>query len=168
LQLYLVRHAEAVALGEDGATDDAERSLTPLGEEQAKRLAGGLLKHGVHLQTIVCSPLLRARQTAEGMLGGLSDPLPQLQVSKELVPGGKCRRLSRFLKKLNAEHVAVVGHQPDLGEFAAWLIGSKKARIEIDKAGVAIIVCDPRPAKGKGLLTALLPHEWIGDRAGMG
>jgi phosphohistidine phosphatase SixA len=55
-----------------------------------------------------------------------------------------------------------VGHQPDLGEFAAWLIGSKKAQIDIAKAGVAFIHCEKEVTKGGGSLEWLVPPEWLG------
>jgi len=163
VDLYLIRHAEAVRLGEAGITDDENRPLTAKGEADAKTVAAGLHRRGITLGAIVSSPLLRARQTADGILRNLPEPLPQMNVCEDLAPGGKFRKLSSFVSDLVADKVAVVGHQPDLGEFAAWLIGSKKAHIEIAKDGVACILCDPKPGKGKGMLVWLVTPEWFED-----
>jgi phosphohistidine phosphatase SixA len=42
MDVYLIRHAEAKPLGEDGIASDAERPLTEAGEVQARELAAGL------------------------------------------------------------------------------------------------------------------------------
>jgi hypothetical protein len=48
-----------------------------------------------------------------------------------------------------------------LCRFAAWLIGSKKARLDLEKAGLARIDCADL-AKGGGTLLWLLTPEWYG------
>src|ERR1700730_7056055 len=68
MDLYLVRHADALALGERGITEDAERPLSEEGQAQAKSVGAGLQRMGVHLNLIVSSPLVRARQTTEGLV----------------------------------------------------------------------------------------------------
>jgi len=163
VEIILIRHAEAAPIGEGGVSEDAQRPLTVTGEEQAKRLGKGLERKGIHPGAVVSSPLLRSRQTAELLLKGLADPQPEVKVSEELAPGGKRRRLSRFLRGLGEDKVAIVGHQPDLGEYAAWLIGSKKAHIDLAKAGVARISFEDGPGKGKGSLVSLVTLEWLGE-----
>jgi phosphohistidine phosphatase len=161
VDLYLIRHAEATPLGEGGVTEDADRPLTPKGEAEAKTVASGLHRKGITLSAIVTSPLLRAHQTADAMLRNLPEPAPELKVCEELAFGGKRRKLNRFIKDLGLDKVVLVGHQPDLGEFAAWLIGSKKAQIDIAKAGIACITCDSKPGQGKGTLLWLVGPEWF-------
>ena len=87
---------------------------------------------------------------------------PPLRFCDELAPGGKRRRLARFINELGADQAALIGHQPDLGEFAAWLIGSKKAQIDLAKAGVACIHCEQRLDKGEGTLGWLVTPDWYG------
>jgi phosphohistidine phosphatase len=163
VDLYLVRHAEAAALGENGVTEDADRSLTSRGQEQARKLAAGLHRRGIRFGAIVTSPLLRARQTAEAMAGALPQPAPQLQTSDELAPDGKRKRLKRLLGDLATDQIALIGHQPDLGDLAAWLIGSRKAQLDIAKAGVACIHLENGVGKGKGSLAWLVTPELVGD-----
>ena len=56
--------------------------------------------------------------------------------------------------------MALIGHQPDLGELIGWLIGGKKASIGLAKAGVARIECPEGPGKGAGVLTRVVSPAW--------
>lgn len=160
MDLYIIRHAEAQRLGEGGVKDDANRPLTPAGHAQCGPLAAALQRQGVRLERIVTSPLLRARQTAEGLIKNLASPTPDLHTCDHLKPDGRRRKLTRFLCGLGAHSVAIVGHMPDLSLYAGWLIGSRKAQIELAKAGIACIHFDEEPGKGDGVLTWLVTPEW--------
>jgi phosphohistidine phosphatase len=161
MQIYLIRHADAVPLGENNIQVDEDRPLTEAGQAQAKTIGTGLQRKGVGLQLILTSPLLRARQTVEGMLKGWSGTPPEVQVCDELTPGKKPRKLARMLRELHREPVALVGHEPDLSTWAAWVIGSKKAQLALAKAGVAHISCNDGPSKGAGTLLQLLTPDWL-------
>jgi len=160
VELYLVRHAEAVALGERGVATDDERPLTDDGEKQARLVGAGLRERGIAFDKLVTSPLLRAKQTAEGMLRDWPEPKPELVICEQLAPDRRPKRLSRFLRDLNAERIALVGHMPHLGELTAWLIGSKKAHVDLAKAGVAY-VSSTNAKKGRGTLLWLVTPEWL-------
>jgi phosphohistidine phosphatase len=159
VDLFLIRHTEAVPLKKGCA--DADRPLTVDGEEQARLLAVGLQRKGVRFGKVFTSPLLRARQTAEHMLKNWSSPPPKLAILDELTPGTRPRKLAKALRELCVDNVALVGHQPDLGEWSAWLIGSRKARIDFAKGGVACIACNDAPAKAAGSLVWLVTPEWL-------
>jgi phosphohistidine phosphatase len=161
MDLYLIRHADAKPLGEDGIRSDEERPLTDKGKDQSKTLAAILQKKGVQLGLVVSSPLVRARQTAEGMLAHWKATAPALTECEEVSPGGKARKLSKFLRAQSADAIAIVGHIPGIAEYAAWLIGSKKAQLDLAKAGVAHIVCPDGPRKGEGTLQWLVTPEWF-------
>jgi phosphohistidine phosphatase len=160
MDLYLIRHADAVPVGEQGITDDFDRPLSAKGQRETQGLAAALSRRGVRLDKMVTSPLLRARQTAEGLIGAWASPTLELCVCEDLAPAGKRRRMARFLRKLGGDSFALVGHQPDLGELAGWLIGSRSARVEMAKAGVAYIACDDQPGKGGGALVWLTTPAW--------
>jgi phosphohistidine phosphatase len=161
VDLYLIRHADAKRADEDGVANDEERPLTEKGEAQARQTAAGLQRRGVKIKLLLTSPLVRARQTAEGLLRQWPAPAPELQTCDELAQGQKLKKLARVLRGLEAESVALVGHEPDLGALAAWLIGSKNAQIDLAKAGVACICCDGF-RKGAGTLQWLVTPEWLG------
>jgi phosphohistidine phosphatase len=164
VDVYLIRHADAVPQNNSGPCSDEERPLSDVGHAQAHALGEALRQKGVTLAAIVTSPLLRARQTAEGMVKGWS-PAPQILPCEDLAPGSRPKRLARFLRSRDAATVGLVGHQPDLGELAGWLIGSKKAHIDLAKGGVAYISCDGEPRRGSGSLIWLVTGDWLGYSA---
>ncbi len=164
MDLYFIRHADAVPLGEQGITQDEDRPLTDLGLEQARTVASGLQRHGIRLDLVLSSPLVRARQTAEGILRQWTLPAPELRFCDQLIPGARSKRLARYLKDLDGNSFGLVGHMPDLAEHAAWLIGSKRAQLDIAKAGIAHIHCDDKPAKGAGTLQWLVTPEWLAPK----
>jgi phosphohistidine phosphatase len=160
VDLYFIRHADALALGERGITEDAERPLSEKGEEQANAAAKALKKHGVDLDRLYTSPLLRARQTADILAKTWSSGALAVETCDALEPGSKPRKLSRFLLKQEGERVGLVGHMPHLAEIAAWLIGSKKAQIDIAKSGVLCLHCGDATGKGLAELQWLVTPAW--------
>jgi phosphohistidine phosphatase len=161
MKLYVIRHADAEPRTE-ATGDDAERPLTPQGFRQGEALAEGLRRQKVSLSKVYTSPLLRARQTAEEMLKHWQKPAPELVVCERLTPGSKRKALAKFLRDQEGSDLAIVGHEPDLSAFIAWLIGNKKVQIQLEKAGVACIAFDEQPGKGNGRLEWLVTPEWLG------
>ncbi|MCS6977770.1 MAG: phosphohistidine phosphatase SixA [Gemmatales bacterium] len=141
MQIYLIRHADAEPVGAAGVQTDEERPLTAKGMEQTDDLARFFKRLGVEPGVILSSPLLRSRQTAERLLErmGLGEGKCELVLEDELALGGSCKKLAKRLAKVNSAVVFLVGHEPDLGRFTGWLIGSKRAHIEFAKAGVACL-----------------------------
>jgi phosphohistidine phosphatase len=160
MHLYLIRHADALSLGERGITEDAARPLSQKGELQARQVGQTLQQKGIHVDKVVTSPLVRAQQTTDWLLKSWNGPHPEVHVCEELAPDAKPRKLAKFLRKLGGEHVALVGHMPQMGHWAAWLVGSKKAQIDMAKAGMALIACEDGPAKGRGALQWLVTPAW--------
>jgi phosphohistidine phosphatase len=156
MNLYIVRHADAQPIGTKGITTDAERPLSPEGHRQTAQLAALIQRAGVVLDKIVASPLVRAQQTAEVLVHHLQLPHLKVMTSECLEPGQKTKRITKFILGLDAENLALVGHEPDLSGLTAWLIGSKKARLTMAKAGIAHVSIDHPPGKGTGVLMWLI------------
>jgi phosphohistidine phosphatase len=159
MDLYLIRHADAVPEGVAGVADDASRPLTELGRIQARNLGSKLKALGIHFDVIVVSPMLRAQQTLEEMLHDSPGPAPEQETYDGIGFEIRPKKLVRFLDQLARQSVAVIGHEPGLSQFAVWLIGSKKARIDLEKAGIAKIGCEEL-AKGGGMLAWLATPLW--------
>jgi phosphohistidine phosphatase len=138
MDLYLIRHADALALGERGNTQDSDRPLSDKGFAQSKMLGAWMQRKGLALDQVFTSPLLRAHKTAEGMVGSLS-PSPSLQLCPELAPA-KRRKSWRS--------PATVGGEGGSGGTSAGLpslrpgIGSKRAQIDLAKPGWLIHVAN--------------------------
>lgn len=160
MEIYLIRHAEALDLGERGITTDEERPLSENGEAQAEAAGRAFQMRGITLDKLVTSPLLRARQTAEILLRVWSRPELVLETSDALAPDVKMRKVSKAAMKAGAERIGLVGHMPGLGDFAAWLLGSKKVQIDLAKAGVVLITCDSEASKGSGVLQWMVTPDW--------
>jgi phosphohistidine phosphatase len=161
MELYVIRHADAAQFGEGNIHADADRPLTQAGQDQSRAIATGLQRRGVNLQLILTSPLLRSRQTAEGMVKVWSGAAPEVKVCDELTPNTKPRKLARALRDLEHPAVAIIGHEPDLSAWVAWAIGTKKAHLALAKAGVAHLSCPDGPGKGEGTLMQLVTPEWF-------
>jgi len=159
--LYLVRHAIAVPHEALGAVNDAGRPLTRDGIKKMRRIARSLQRLGVQLAQIWTSPLTRARQTAEL----LAEPFALSTAIREepaLEPGGSFDNLISLLKEhQNLPAIALVGHEPYLGELATYLLsGVRSGSVSFKKGGVACIEMgdlEP-PARGQ-LLWLLTPGQ---------
>lgn len=136
-EIYLVRHGIAAERGKEWP-DDTARPLTHKGAARMREIAAGLADLGVELDLILTSPLVRARQTAEVLKEGLGGSVP-LEETTVLAPGGSPAALIDRLKSAKrAERIALVGHEPDLGQLAAFLIGAR-APLVFKKGGVCRI-----------------------------
>ena len=149
MQLHLIRHGQA----EDrpGGGGDAERALTPSGAKEMRRVARRLVELGVRFDRTATSPLARARQTAEALLA--EGVTPVVEEEEFLAGDGTFDDLRAWLgrlRRLGARSVALVGHQPGLGEWAETLLcGEVRGRIQLKKAGiVALEVPDTGAAAG--------------------
>ena len=120
-----------------------------------RKEARGLARLGVALDVILSSPLVRARQTAELVAAAL-DPRPSLITVDSLAPDGTYAAIISDLEKhARKTHIALVGHEPAIGELASRLIGSRHA-LEFKKGAVCRIDLDGIPPAGPGKLRWML------------
>ena len=145
IELYLVRHAVAADRGDEWP-DDTKRPLTPKGIERFRDVAEGLRAIHVVVDVVLTSPLVRARQTAELLAAGLA-PHPAVQVTDALAPGAAPSALADAVARTKQRRVACVGHEPDLGQLAAQLVGAKRP-FEFRKGGVCRIDLDAPAGPG--------------------
>ena len=148
--LYLVRHAIAADRG-PAWPDDAKRPLTHKGIARFREVVGGLRALDVKVDLVVTSPLLRAAQTAQLLVDGLA-PAPTLNIAVALSPGVPPARVAEALVAFpRSRTLAIVGHEPGLGELAAWLIGAG-APLPFKKGGVCRIDVAAASWRGAGHL----------------
>jgi len=159
LELYLVRHAEAAPRGRE-YPDDAARPLTEEGADRFRRAVAGLRAAGVELDLVLTSPYVRARETADVLVAGLR-PKPRLLVVEALMPGRKPSEVVAAVTRhaaagRGASRIALVGHEPGLGELAARLLGARGA-LEFKKGAVCRLDLDRAMPNGPGTLRWFLP-----------
>jgi phosphohistidine phosphatase len=150
-QLFLVRHAIAAERG-DKWPDDAKRPLTHQGAARMRTAAEGLSAIGVRPDVVVTSPLARAEQTADILVKGLGGEA-RLVTAPALAPGGSPAAVADAVSTLaKGRSIAIVGHEPGLGELAAWLVGARQP-LPFKKGGVCRIdVADWPPTARSGTL----------------
>ena len=161
MELLLVRHgkAEDRELFARSGQSDEERPLTSAGTKKMKRETHALREFLPRLHTIGSSPLRRALQTAEI----LSDAYGcRLEPVEALAPGSGPELLLPWLKgQPHAATVALVGHEPDIGGLACWLLAGKVANfIPFKKGGVCLLHIAGKvgPASGE-LLWSVTPSQ---------
>ena len=150
IELYLIRHGVAEERGE-AWPDDAKRPLSEAGMSRLRKSARGLSRLGVSFDVIVTSPLVRTRQTAEIVAAGV-DPRPHIVSTESLAPGGSMAAVMADLEKhAKRARIAIVGHEPGIGELAARLAGLRHP-IAFKKGAVCRIDVDELPPEGPGEL----------------
>jgi phosphohistidine phosphatase len=158
-ELYLIRHGVAEARG-DKWPDDSKRPLSADGMSKMKKAARGLVRLGVALDVVLTSPLIRTRQTADIVAAEL-DQHPPIVNTEALAPGGDFTAVIAALEKQSRRtRIALVGHEPSIGELAARLIGSRHP-IEFKKGAVCRIDVDEIPPNGPGDLRWLITSRML-------
>ncbi len=128
MDLIFWRHADAQE-GEEGQ-EDLLRGLTPKGEKQAQRMATWLDRQLPEGLRVLCSPARRAEQTALA-LGR------KYKVRAELLPGGSAQELLDLVQWPRFKGaILVVGHQPQIGQAIAVLLGLKAEECAVRKGAV--------------------------------
>jgi phosphohistidine phosphatase len=149
-ELYLIRHGIAEERG-PAWPDDSKRPLIDKGISRLKKSTRGLVSMGVTFDVMLTSPLVRAHQTAEIIATGF-DPKPPIVNVESLRPDGEYQDVLVDLEKqTRRSRIALVGHEPGLGELAARLAGSRHP-FEFKKGGVCRIDVDSLPPAGPGSL----------------
>ena len=150
LELYLIRHGVAAERGDD-FPDDSKRPLTNAGISRLRKEAKALDALDVAFDHIISSPLVRTKQTAD-VFAELLKSKPSVSQSDALAPAGTSTAVIQELAKhMRKGRIALVGHEPNLGELAGRLIGARMP-LEFKKGGICRIDFEVFPPKGIGQL----------------
>ncbi len=144
MALYLVRHGEARAEG-----DDSQRTLTARGREEVGAIARWAARAGVRAAQIQHSGKTRARETAEILAQSLGGPVV---AGSGMAPNDD---VGEFSQKL-ADDEMLVGHLPFLSRLTSLLLIDDSERALIDFAPAAMI-CLVRGEGGWRLIWAMTP-----------
>jgi phosphohistidine phosphatase len=154
MELLIIRHGTAEPHGHPGG--DGERALVDKGREQARGVGRFLKRVGCLPEVVLTSPLVRARQTADGLCAaaGIAAPVVQPWLACGMSPATAMDELDAYA---SFDCVAMVGHEPDLSELAGWLLGADAGRVRMKKGAVACISL--RLPSRRGELQFLLPPK---------
>lgn len=150
MDLVLWRHADA----QDGFPDLA-RELTNKGQRQAAEMAKWLELHLPNDSEILVSPAVRAQQTAQALTH-------KFKTVKEIEPGASYEAvLSAAGWPDRKGTVVVVGHQPTLGQTAAWLLSGEVAEWSMKKGAVWWLTHRVRGAQRETALRAAIAPDLL-------
>lgn len=153
MELFVIRHGEAVDVGSRGVARDEDRFLTGHGRKRCAQLGKAMRRLGIEPSVVLCSPLLRARESADALADAFGD-VP-VSVCDLLAPPGDGDRLIKLLHHMQTDALALVGHEPFLGELVGrFVTGRADVGIPLAKSAAACIRL-PRWEWGAGDL------EWI-------
>ncbi len=150
-----MRHGQAEMM----ASCDSDRSLTFIGREQSKKMAGYLADTKVEFDAALVSPYLRAQQTFT-VVSALFPKIKNQQTLKFLTPGGSATKTVAEVMTLQAsgvESVLIVSHLPLVGYLVAELVPSAGG-VSFATSAVAHIVLDDQ---GVATLNRLIDPEQI-------
>lgn len=116
-----------------------------------RREASALEVLGVSFDQILASPFVRTRQTAEILAQSLPGKVP-IAYTPALAPGASVAQAIEELGRYAARNcIAVVGHEPAIGELASRLLGTRVA-IEFKKGAICRIDVETLPPARPGHL----------------
>ena len=163
-ELLLLRHG----IAEERRVDlpDGSRALTAEGRLRTEAVLQRLLELGLGCDLLLSSPLTRARQTAD--LARLAGLAPDLELAAALEPAGEIGPLLQLWlgdssPRPGWRRLALVGHEPDLGQLAARLIGAPAGAVTLKKAGVALVAL-PEDGRAARLKLLLSPRSLLAGR----
>lgn len=137
MKLLLIRHADAGERDVERWPDDRDRPITDKGERRQAKMAKRLRKLGFTPVLLLSSPWKRAWQTAEITSEVLGCHAPV--ASETLAAAPSLTRIANAIgSRAGDDVIALVGHEPWMGELAARLLTGQPNGVNIDfpKSGV--------------------------------
>lgn len=158
MNLLLIRHAIAADRA-DFEPGDERRPLTEEGKKKMQRAARGLRVAMPAIELLATSPLVRAVATGAIVEAAYADlrARPVVREIDELRPGAPADDLLAWLDLQTADPIALVGHEPDLSELLARLVGAARPFHRFRKGGAACVAFPGRVEAGAGTLSWALP-----------
>jgi len=124
LRLILIRHAKSS--WSDPTTDDHDRVLNSRGRESAKAIGAWLGGKGFVPQKVICSSAARCAETLALVQDGLAAK-PEVMFEQSLYNASLDVMLGK-LQSASGDVVAMIGHNPAIGELADALVKQSPAR----------------------------------------
>jgi len=159
MDLYFLRHGIAAERGDPRYKDDSLRPLTAQGQKKMYHEARGMQRLGLKFDTIICSPYLRAKQTAEIVAQSYKLKNKTIHFTKNLLPPASIKELLQEIHAhyLKSKSVLLVGHEPHLTEMISSLLKAPEALdIDLKKGGLCYLSIDRTSKKTMASLIWLL------------
>jgi phosphohistidine phosphatase len=152
VQLLLIRHADAGDRDPLRWPDDTLRPLTARGRKRQRRVAKRLRRRDLVPTLLLASPWLRAWETAQLIADVTGAPPPV--ACPALAGPPELPAIAAAVGRPAADTIlAMVGHEPWLGELASLLLTGEPQRLAIvfPKSGVLGLSADALSVNGAAL-----------------
>jgi phosphohistidine phosphatase len=163
LRIALIRHAIAEDRDEAKArgVDDEARALTALGRKKFQAQLKRLIMVTGPISLIAPSPLVRAQETAKIL--GKCFPDAKFVTCPALTPKSDPEALLRWLRREKSSGtVALVGHEPDLGQLVSFLVwGNRSGKVRFKKGGLCILEFAGILSAGKAEILCLMQPQTL-------
>lgn len=151
MHVLLIRHAIAEERKDFQQMEqpDTERPLTGKGIKKMQQNIAGLHNMVPYINHVLVSPLVRAQQTADILLEAY--PEAQRTTLTALAPLGSNNSVLLYLQQheRSSHTIALVGHEPDLGELGTWLLsGHPDTWLPLKKGSACMLVFENEVAEG--------------------
>ena len=158
LELYLLRHAHA---GDPTkwTGDDGGRPLSQKGRRQSASLGQFLAERAFAPDSIISSPKLRARQTADIVADAIGIAVSE---DERLAGPLDVDVLAAIVESTGGDRIVLVGHDPDFSDLAASLCAA--SYLPLKKGSLARIDLSLPIQQGTGILRWLLPPDLLIER----
>jgi phosphohistidine phosphatase len=154
--VYFLRHgiAERQSPGRD-----RERRLTEEGKAELRRVLAFAKKAQVKPELVVCSPYVRAVETAR-----LAMDVLELEGSHSLadalVPESSAIHLWNEVRAHRTDSILVVSHEPLLSSTVAMALGTSRAMVVMPPGGLVTIEFGSTGAEAVGVLRWMVTPEF--------
>lgn len=158
MKLFVMRHGPAV--DQRGSASDFDRELTASGTSEIREAGLGLKRLGVAPATILSSPLVRARQTAE-LIAAILTPGRPPEIEDALAAGASPGEILKPVRKHTGD-LMITGHDPDFSALVAYLLaGETNTSIDFSKGGVVALDFQVVPNRASGTLLWYLRRKQL-------
>jgi phosphohistidine phosphatase len=162
VQLYLLRHAQA-EVRVDGQ-DHPDRALTAKGVRQAVAMGAFAQARALHVDLALSSPYRRARETLDHAAKQWPTPLPTAQADWLRIDTPTAQWLAglRTVRARGLDSLLLVGHEPDLSQALAALLGTPRAdAFKMRKGALACVTLPDGGDRGAAQLRWLVCPELL-------
>lgn len=153
MKVLIMRHGEASAL----SINDADRSLTPLGQQQTRMVAAWLYSRITLIDHVIVSPYKRAQQTLVAVQQNIKT-LGRTETSSMITPSANPTLITRYLYELcqkGIRSVLLISHLPLVGYLVNELCPDIKP-LMFPTSSIACIDIDPLTYHGT--------FEWMHEK----
>ena len=153
--LFLLRHGKAEDKNPENG-NDFSRALVEKGIEQARNAARLLRTADMLPELVLCSPLVRTKQTADVFTqeAQMPGPVNASWLAAGMKPETALAELRGFS---DFKRIMVVGHEPDFSEFIQHVLGTVGESIEVRKGSLTCLEINPPSPRAQ--LRFLIPFK---------